>query len=100
MAGAYTSNPTMVTFSSIGGLVLLLLVILLVVRAYRSGSREHGLPPGPPTLPVIGNLHMYPAARAHLKYVFILSTILNLNRSSYTQIYRMGKGIWRYLLGR
>ncbi|KAJ7642170.1 cytochrome P450 [Roridomyces roridus] len=32
------------------------------------GSRERGLPPGPPTLPIVGNLHVFPTEFPH--YIF------------------------------
>ena len=65
----HASNPTLMDFSSLAHLVLFALVVWLLARAYRFGSRERGLPPGPPTLPVIGNLHVFPSTRAYLKYV-------------------------------
>ncbi|CAL1707421.1 unnamed protein product [Somion occarium] len=39
----------------------------MVKRLWRIGSREQALPPGPPTLPLIGNLHVFPQTRAHLR---------------------------------
>lgn len=29
--------------------------------------REHGLPPGPPTVPLLGNLHLFPRSELHIQ---------------------------------
>ncbi|KAJ7443872.1 cytochrome P450 [Mycena latifolia] len=42
------------------------LIAALLLR--RVGSRERGLPPGPPTLPIIGNLHILPTKFPHYKF--------------------------------
>lgn len=34
------------------------------------GRREKNLPPGPPTIPVLGNAHLIPFKGLHLKYVY------------------------------
>ncbi|PBK75563.1 cytochrome P450 [Armillaria solidipes] len=44
---------------------------LLVWGAFilkKIGSRELGLPPGPPTVPLLGNLHIFPTEYAHYKF--------------------------------
>lgn len=51
--------------------VLFVIVVWVVNYVRKIGSREQGLPPGPPTLPFIGNLHIYPTTHAHIKYVRI-----------------------------
>ena len=53
---------------SLLSLTLLAVVIFWIIdRLRRIGSREPGLPTGPPTLPLIGNLNVFPTSRAHLK---------------------------------
>ncbi|KAJ7182865.1 cytochrome P450 [Mycena crocata] len=49
-------------------LPLALVVLGLFVWLRNVGSREAGLPPGPPTLPLLGNLHIFPTEFAHYKF--------------------------------
>ncbi|KAF8176367.1 hypothetical protein K438DRAFT_1770568 [Mycena galopus ATCC 62051] len=48
-------------------LPLALGVLCLFVWLRKVGSREAGLPPGPPTVPLLGNLHIFPTEFAHNK---------------------------------
>ncbi|KAF7328682.1 putative cytochrome P450 [Mycena sanguinolenta] len=47
-------------------LALGLLCIFVYLR--KVGSREAGLPPGPPTIPLLGNLHVFPTEFTHYKF--------------------------------
>lgn len=44
-------------------------LIWFISRLLKMGSREPNLPPGPPTIPLLGNLHVFPKKFAHTKYL-------------------------------
>ncbi|KAI3322745.1 cytochrome P450 2D18 [Xylariaceae sp. AK1471] len=49
-------------------ILLVAAAILLLVLWAGQGSRKKPLPPGPPTLPFLGNLHLVPKSGLHLRY--------------------------------
>ncbi|KAK5626996.1 hypothetical protein RRF57_002711 [Xylaria bambusicola] len=44
------------------------LVVILLYQLSKVGRRPKGCPPGPPTLPLIGNLHLMPKKQGHLQF--------------------------------
>lgn len=53
------------------------LFVWLVIKLMRVGKRESFLPKGPPTVPLLGNLNIFPKFEAHLKYALRI-TIFDL----------------------
>ncbi|KII85199.1 hypothetical protein PLICRDRAFT_116720 [Plicaturopsis crispa FD-325 SS-3] len=53
--------------SLIAPTIILGAIVYLVTRLLRIGMREAGLPPGPPTLSLLGNLHVFPTEFTHLR---------------------------------
>ncbi|KAI9870839.1 MAG: hypothetical protein M1830_003744, partial [Pleopsidium flavum] len=43
-------------------------LVLLSVRLHRVGRRPHEYPPGPPTIPILGNVHQMPTHDAHKQF--------------------------------
>ncbi|KAJ7589614.1 cytochrome P450 [Mycena floridula] len=48
------------------GVVFILL--WLVNKLFNIGKRDTKLPPGPPTIPILGNLHIFPTKFAHFRF--------------------------------
>jgi hypothetical protein len=49
-------------------LLIVTALSFLLIPLLRMGSRPKTLPPGPPTIPILGNLHLLPARDLHLQY--------------------------------
>lgn len=55
---------TQISFS---WLLLATTTAYLLFKTLRFGHREKHLPPGPPTVPILGNAHLLPKKDIHLK---------------------------------
>lgn len=52
----------------------LVAVLWLAIMVYNAGRRDKDLPPGPPTIPLLGNLHIFPTNRPFAKSVIFSSS--------------------------
>lgn len=52
-------------------LVSLIIACVLLWRIFQIGKRDPRLPPGPPTVPLLGNAHQIPLTKSYKKYVFL-----------------------------
>jgi hypothetical protein len=55
------------TLTSLVGFVPFFCALYLLFELFRFGSRDKRLPPGPPTVPILGNAHLIPAHGFHEK---------------------------------
>jgi hypothetical protein len=64
----FSHKPSPITMAISLFALLAALVALLGFRLRKVGRRPAEYPPGPPTLPLIGNLHLMPKEKAHLQF--------------------------------
>lgn len=64
MASLFEASPFTEVTLIIGGILL----SYGFYRLLKVGSRPKGIPPGPPTIPILGNLHQIPKENAWLQY--------------------------------
>ncbi|KAK5024772.1 hypothetical protein LTR13_010741 [Exophiala sideris] len=62
MYEATLGNPLAVTLLAIAA------AFAAFIRLSKIGRRTPGLPPGPPTIPLLGNLHLMPTVKPHIQF--------------------------------
>lgn len=50
----------------LGG-IFMISALFVLSKAWRIGRRPVDIPPGPPTIPILGNLHLMPTENPHLQ---------------------------------
>lgn len=61
-------TPLLSNVLSLQNILWLPLVLAAVYYILRIGARSSGLPPGPPTVPILGNLTVFPRKALHIKF--------------------------------
>jgi hypothetical protein len=67
--------------------------IVFLSKYFFASRRPKNFPPGPPTVPFLGNVTQLPIAKSFLKYGDIHSVCFNASVAENYQISRMGQGI-------
>lgn len=67
MSKALSGKP--LSLSTVTLVAGILIVVIGIYKVLKIGSRDKRLPPGPPTVPILGNLHLIPKTGLGLKYV-------------------------------
>ena len=67
----------MTSYQSVRNCIGVCLILGIIFIVAKSGRRAKDLPPGPPTIPLLGNLHQIPLKQAFIKYAssYIISYI-------------------------
>ena len=92
----YSSASTM-DISPLFNLLAILILVYVLMKLKNIGKREDGLPPGPPTIPLLGYAHLMPHKNVHEKYATLLFNAFQAHFVG-NKIHRMGSPVqWDFL---
>jgi hypothetical protein len=69
---------------------LIALVVAVLSKYFLASCRPRNFPPGPPTIPFIGNISQVPKVKAFLKYVSVILPRLSVLALTTTRFHEFG----------
>lgn len=88
MAGLIPGQLVIVT------ILIVFTFLVTLVKVFKVGSRPPGLPPGPPTIPILGNLHLVGANENINQVLHVVDHQADAEREGIPSAAEVGRRIW------